>query len=115
MATPSEISAASSCFGCIPDKDGAVLYLLSVLSGVTNIDTINAGAACFACIPDKQAAMLYLLANVSGGGGGASSGVQCAAVGPSGVPTGNCGLWVNTATGGLYVYNSGTGNWDQLL
>lgn len=123
MATPAEIATDASCYACIPDQAAALLYLLNQIrengggSAMTPAEISNA-STCYACIPDKQAATLYLLEAIysGGGGGGASSGVTCSASSnPSGTPTGNCGLWVRLDTGEMWVYNSGTASWNQLL
>jgi hypothetical protein len=123
MATPAEIAQGASCFACISNQADALLYLLDQIrvtggGAAMTAAEIAQNASCFACVPNKQDAILYLLndINAGGGGGGGGSGVTCSASSdPSGTPTGNCGIWVKLSTGQLWVYNSGSGNWDLLL
>lgn len=121
MATDQEIIDGSvRIASCIPTgmQNAAIIYLLSQqLTPVPTPAEIMAASACYTCIPAgmQQAAILYLL-NSGAGGGGASSGVTCSpSSNPSGVPTGNCGLWVRLDVGQAWVYNSTTGTWNLLL
>lgn len=122
MATPADIANSASCFACIPNQADAILYLLNqirVTEGGTAMTAaeISNNASCFACVPNKQDAILYLLDAINaGGGGGGSSGVTCSAASdPSGVPTGNCGLWVRLDNGKMWAYNAGSLTWDLYL
>lgn len=104
MATPAEISIASACLACIPDKLSAMLYLLAVQAGVTDPATISANAACYACIPNKQDAVLYLLDQIAGGGSSGSQ-VTCGDTDPVAAPTGSCVLYFNTESQELFAWD----------
>lgn len=120
--TTQELATNSRCYDCIPVgmRDAVLIYLLGVIAGVTDIPTLMANAACYDCIPVgiRKSVQIYLENMIlsGGGGGGASSGVTCSAASdPSGIPTGSCGLWVRLDTSQVWVYNSGSGNWDALI
>ena len=123
MASAQTLLDSSGCLACIPKgMEGAItIYLLQQINKTNmSADTLAANAACYSCIPDglRSAVMIYLLdqINQGGGGGGGGSGVTCSASSdPSGVPTGNCGLWIRLDTGGMWAYNSGSAAWDKYL
>ena len=105
MATPAEISAAASCYACIPNKDEALIYLLARISGVTDPATIAANATCYSCIPNKQEALLYLMDFFTSGGSG--SFVTCGVGAPTSTPVSGCGMYIDTSNDAVYIYRLG--------
>jgi len=119
---PQSLSTAAGPLMSVPTGMNAALqtYLLAVMAGTsTDPLVLMPLASCFTCLSTQQLAAIntYLLCQIAnGGGGGAGGGITCSAASdPSGVPTGNCGIWVNLSTGGLWVYNAGAGTWDQFI
>lgn len=104
--TIEEISALSSCYRCLPDRQAAILFLLATIADVT-IDEINAGSACYRCVADFASAELFLLNTIATNGstGGGSSGVTCGAVDPVAAPAGSCGLYYNTTSTALFYWD----------
>lgn len=114
MATPAEISIASACWNCIPDKLAALLYLLATNAGMSDPATVAANSACWSCVPDKWAAALYLLDNGGSGGGGGGGGTGCALStngDPEGVLTATCSpaIAVDPATQAIYLFTGVAG------
>lgn len=105
--TPAEIAANSSCFRCISNYEASLLYLLGQIAGMADPAVISANAVCFDCISNKEASILYLLDQIvtGGGGGGGSDSVTCGAVPPVAAPAGACGIYYDTVTQALYIWD----------
>ncbi len=69
-------------------------------------------AYCLTCtIPREMwpAVKLALLCSIASGGGViAGNGVTCGAGAPVAAPAGGCGLFIDTSTGVLWTYHSGS-------
>lgn len=122
MATPQQLIDSAKCFDCgisEGQKLSILIYQLTLLTGVTDVQTLINNAACIDCAIPPGMRLSVLIAQFdawAGGGGGAASGVTCAlAADPSGVPTNNCGLWVRLDNSKMWVYNSFSGVWNPLL
>lgn len=102
--TPAEIAALSACFRCIADRQAALLFLLARIADVT-IDEIVQGSACFRCIADFQAAELFLLNSIATSGAAAAAAVTCGAVPPTDPPAGTCGIYYDTVTQAVYIWD----------
>lgn len=119
---PQDLITAAGCLNTLPPGmlSPVQTYLLAVMAGTsTDPAVLLPLASCFTCLNPNQLAAIntYLLCQIAnGGGGGGASGITCSpSSDPSGAPAGGCGIWVRLDLGQMWVYNSGTANWDAYI
>ncbi len=107
--------------GSHPQPSG--LIVRQVVSGSGAPDS-TAGVAPDAIYIDTDTGDFYqnvdgtwtLVFSSGGGGGGGTDQIHFDTVDASGTPTGGKGVWINTATGKIWVYNSATSaSWVLFL
>ena len=119
-ATPQQLTTDAVSFSNIPNQNAVIIYLLSQIAGMSDIQTIINGAACYTCIPSglQGPIMIYLLNEIAaGGGGGGGSSEIVALTGsnvPGAAPAGGKGIAYNEE-GNLWTWNVTDSAWDQIV
>lgn len=124
MATDrNTLLAETACYSCTSAgvvkvlELGLLRQILLALDPMadTSVNTLLASVPCYACLPAGQQALigLALLKQIvdTGGGGGVEYGI----VDPVAAPPGNSGMFYNTTSGAVWVWNPTTASWDQII
>jgi hypothetical protein len=120
------LNNAKCIFGCVPPgmaKAIQIALLCNIVNGTVMTDcsaqNLVTQAACFLpCIAAGAAdsIIIYLLCQIasgSSGGGGGSGSVLCGTVDPTTGPTGSCGIYYRSDTGGFWYWNGSA--WIQFI
>lgn len=124
--TVNALLAAAKCYQCAgvnPQllKLGLLKQIALSLDDMadTSVNALLEAAKCYNCSGVNLLLLELGLLKVildAGGMGGGSGGVLCGVLDPPVADPGiDCCLYYNTATGGMWQWNDGTGAWDETL